>query len=184
MSLTLVDRPRPPRRGGEDLVDVRRLCDLAAHRVTEPVLHQELDAVCLRTALAMNAQVALVSLLLDAAQLVGGQFGLRGWVLHVGGAPAEWVPCAEVVRTGAGLVLPDVLDDPRWADNPLFGEGRIRAYAGYPIRSRQGHLLGAHCVVSTVPRAFGPGELHRLRQGAREAEQVLEAHRRRVPTPL
>ncbi|MFN8074762.1 MAG: GAF domain-containing protein [Kineosporiaceae bacterium] len=180
MSVTLSRPGRRPNSGGEELIDVRRLCDLAAHRVTDPRLHAELDAVCLRTATALNAQVALVSFLLDSAQLVGGQFGLRGWVLHVGGAPAEWVPCAEVVRTGQGLVLEDVLDDATFGDNPLFGEGRLRAYAGYPLRSRQGHLLGAHCVLSTRPRTFGAGDLHRLRDGAREAEQVLAEHRHRA----
>jgi len=62
------------------------------------------------------------------------------------------------------MVVHDALSDPRFASNPLVaGEPGIRFYAGTPLITREGHALGALCVVDTKPRSdFSEEQKHAL----------------------
>jgi len=54
------------------------------------------------------------------------------------------------------LIVPDLTQDPRTAENPLVtGEPHIRFYAGAPLRLPDSHVLGSLCVIDTVPRPEG-----------------------------
>ena len=54
------------------------------------------------------------------------------------------------------LIVPDLTADPRTATNPLVtGEPFIRFYAGAPVRTPDGQVLGSLCVIDTVPRPEG-----------------------------
>ncbi len=62
---------------------------------------------------------------------------------------------AHVRKTGALLVVPDTTSDTRFVHHPfVVGEPHVRAYAGAPIVSVEGHVLGTLCVLDTGPRAF------------------------------
>jgi len=68
------------------------------------------------------------------------------------------------------MVVPDARADPRFASNPLvLGSPGIRFYAGAPLITREGHALGALCVIDTKPRPqFDPEQ--------RQALQTLSRH--------
>ena len=54
------------------------------------------------------------------------------------------------------LIIPDLTRDPRTSANPLVtGEPFIRFYAGAPLRTPEGQVLGSLCVIDTVPRPEG-----------------------------
>jgi predicted PurR-regulated permease PerM len=84
------------------------------------------------------------------------------------GVPRDLSACAHVVGTNAAVVVADLTRDPRFADNPLFGEHGIRFYAGTPIRDRDGRALGALCIMDTAPREMKPADLELLAQMADE----------------
>ncbi len=67
--------------------------------------------------------------------------------------PRERAPCAEVAETRELLVLPDLLTHPDYAGSALAKSG-IRFYAGAPLVTREGHGLGALCVLGLAPRAI------------------------------
>lgn len=75
-------------------------------------------------------------------------------------------------------MVPDARRDPRFAGNPMVvGEPHIRFYAGAPLVTEQGHVLGALCVFD--PAA---GELDATRRGqlvllARQVVSQLELRR-------
>lgn len=61
--------------------------------------------------------------------------------------------CAHAVAQEDMLVVLDATLDPRFADNPLVtGVPRIRFYAGTPLVSPAGHVIGTLCLVDTKPR--------------------------------
>jgi len=60
------------------------------------------------------------------------------------------------------LVAEDVAQDPRFSDNPLILEKGIRFYAGAPLRTASGLVLGSLCVIDTQPRAFADEDRERL----------------------
>ena len=54
------------------------------------------------------------------------------------------------------LIVPDLTQDARTATNPLVtGEPHIRFYAGAPLRTPEGQVLGSLCIIDTVPRPQG-----------------------------
>ncbi|MFP1679003.1 putative bifunctional diguanylate cyclase/phosphodiesterase [Alloalcanivorax sp. C16-2] len=62
--------------------------------------------------------------------------------------------CTYTVESNQLLVIPDTHADPAYRDSPLVqGPPGIRFYAGAPIRSPDGHCLGAISLVDYVPRA-------------------------------
>jgi diguanylate cyclase (GGDEF)-like protein len=67
--------------------------------------------------------------------------------------------CNHAIRGPAPLIVPDALADPRFAASPLvLGEPHIRFYAGVPLRTHEGHNLGALCALDTRPRNLDAGQ--------------------------
>lgn len=109
---------------------------------------------------ALQMPVALVSLV-DTN---------RQWFLARHGLDAQQTSrqvafCAHTVAAEDLVVIPDTLDDPRFRDNPLVtGDTRFRFYAGAPLYSPEGHVLGTLCVLDQKPRQLDRKQLNLLQQ--------------------
>jgi len=58
------------------------------------------------------------------------------------------------------MVVPNALDDPRFAGNPLVVSGpQIRFYAGTPLISPEGLPIGTLCIIDPREREFGPPDI-------------------------
>jgi PAS domain S-box-containing protein len=67
--------------------------------------------------------------------------------------PAGWHPletcfCQDVVGTGMPVILADAWNEPAFAERGT----KVRAYAGVPIKTKEGHVLGALCATDERPR--------------------------------
>ncbi len=63
--------------------------------------------------------------------------------------------CGHAIHSGTLLYVEDTFQDERFKDNPLVtGEPYIRFYAGMPIESPEGYLLGTLCVIDDQPKAL------------------------------
>ncbi len=67
--------------------------------------------------------------------------------------------CQYVIATDGPVVVEDAATDELTRDNPSIGAMGVRAWAGFPVRSPDGHVLGSFCVVDTVPRTFDSDQL-------------------------
>jgi diguanylate cyclase (GGDEF)-like protein len=86
--------------------------------------------------------------------------------------------CDVALRQDDVLVVPDALTDARFAETGLVvGPPNIRFYAGAPLRSADGHGLGALCVIDTKPRQFSSGETAILRDLADVVMRELESQK-------
>jgi diguanylate cyclase (GGDEF)-like protein len=86
--------------------------------------------------------------------------------------------CNIALRQDGVLVVPDALNDPRFAETGLVtGPPNIRFYAGAPLRSAEGHGLGALCVVDTKPREFTTEQAAILRDLAGVVMREMEAQK-------
>lgn len=62
--------------------------------------------------------------------------------------------CQYVVSSGKPLMLADARLDPMTRDNPAIATMGVVAWAGYPVYTADGQVLGSFCVVDTVPRQW------------------------------
>jgi GAF domain-containing protein len=95
--------------------------------------------------------------------------------------------CQYVVDSGEPLVLGDVRADERTRDNPSIASMGVIAWAGFPVHTPDGHVLGTLCAVDTAVRDWTAREvavLERLagvatreialRAAAQEAERARD----------
>jgi len=75
--------------------------------------------------------------------------------------------CGHAIHQDSMMVVPDALDDPRFAGNPLVVEDpKVRFYAGAVVRGPSGHALGTLCVLDYHPRYFDDEHRSLLRRFA------------------
>jgi diguanylate cyclase (GGDEF)-like protein len=108
----------------------------------------------------------------------------RQWFLGRTGTDLTETPvgdsfCAVCIQSEAPMLIADARADARLAGNPLVtGVPFIRSYLGVPIRSDEGHLLGALCCIAPEPDAFRPDQIAPLAMLAELAEQSIALHTR------
>ncbi|MFB6345605.1 MAG: sensor histidine kinase [bacterium] len=78
--------------------------------------------------------------------------------------------CNDLLIDNQVMTIEDARNDPRVSDNPIVtGDPYIRSYAGAPIETEDGYILGAFCVLDREPRSFSETERNILRGLANEA---------------
>ena len=80
-----------------------------------------------------------------------------------GELPRDMSFCAHAILEDQVLIVPDALNDPRFADNPaVTGNFRVRFYAGCPLRLDNGAAVGTLCVADAHPRQFTKTQIQLL----------------------
>lgn len=84
--------------------------------------------------------------------------------------------CSVAIERGDTLVVPDLAADPAWASRPVqTAGGRVRFYAGQPLRDAAGLALGTLCVLDVAPRHPSDQDLRALCELAEWAQLELAA---------
>jgi GAF domain-containing protein len=164
----------------DPLHDEARLAEIAELGLLSDDVDPILQDVAARAASSLGLPVSLVSVVLDEALHVAGAHGIDGlWLAETRGHPVEWSFCATSVRTRDAFVVPDATAHPYHRTNPLVTQDGVRCYAGVPLVSSRGHVLGNLCVVGLEERTFTDAEVAWLRELAAEAVARIESRRAR-----
>ena len=105
--------------------------------------------------------------------------------IDVAETPRDQAFCAHAILEDDLLVVPDALQDERFADNPLVAGGpKIRFYAGCPIRvpteGENKMAIGTLCVIDSKPRDLKENERRALRDfGAMVEREIAHDTQRR-----
>ena len=161
----------------DPVLDIERLQEIQDLSLAGAELDPEIQKLLEKLAAEMELPIALVSIVLDGAQYFLGMHGVEGWMRETRGTPVEWSFCTQVVRNRGRFVVEDASSHPITKSNPLVGSEGIRCYAGAPLRTSRGHVLGSLCVIGNKDRAFEPEELEALDRLAAEVTRRLEARR-------
>ncbi len=106
---------------------------------------------------AMICQTPMsAAILVDAeSQHIKGAVGFHCFQL-----PLAQSFCEHVLQRGHLLEVSDASVDPRFLENPFVsGTANVRFYAGIPLVTPGGEMVGALCVVDTVQRKLKPWQM-------------------------
>lgn len=138
-----------------------------------PALQELVDTACQD----LGLPIGLVSVVLDGAQYFAVMRGLSGWLEKARGTPIEWSFCANVVAEREPFLVEDATEDCRVQNNPLVTKEGIKAYAGVPLETSKGEIVGSFCVIGTEPRDFSDEDVALLRRLAAKAMSHIERGR-------
>ncbi|MGI3129068.1 GAF domain-containing sensor histidine kinase [Halopseudomonas pachastrellae] len=149
--------------------EARRLEALARLQILDTPSELAFDDLTELASRWLETPIALVSLVDDQRQWFKSRVGL-----DADQTPREMAFCVHAIQARELLEVPDATRDTRFRDNPLVtGDPNIRFYAGVPIASPEGELIGTLCVIDQVPRQLSPAQQDTLRRLARMAEFQL-----------
>lgn len=120
----------------------------------------------------LDAPFALVTLIDADRQYLKSHHGT-----DIQQTPREISFCTHTLANDAMLMIEDMQEDTRTADNPLVtGPPYARFYAGVPLRPVNGVALGTLCIVDTRPRALSEQLQTLLIDLAAQAEALLHQY--------
>jgi PAS domain S-box-containing protein len=83
--------------------------------------------------------------------------------------------CNYLLNSGEMVIIPDTLADPRFANVPsVVNAPKIRFYAGAPLATHDGHILGSICILDVVPKELSKAQIHLLKVLAKRVIQFME----------
>ena len=151
-----------------------RLAELTRYEILDTPVEPAFDALTKLAAHMLQVPIALVSLVDADRQWFKSRYGIELTETH-----RDISFCGHVVSDDAPLVVEDASKDERFADNPLVqGQPGIRFYAGFPLRTSQGLVLGTLCVMDKRTQRLNQADLEHLELLARQAVDQLELRRR------
>ncbi|HKU44034.1 MAG TPA: histidine kinase dimerization/phosphoacceptor domain -containing protein [Polyangiales bacterium] len=153
-----------------------RLECLAKYEIVDSGPDAAFDGLTALAAHILDMPIVLVSIVDAHRQWFKSRHGLTTQE-----TPRELSFCGHVVSQGSAMVVPDALADPRFADNPLVtGDPHVRFYAGTPLRTHDGFVLGTLCAIDHAPRELSAEQLRLLDILAHQVSAQLELRRRNL----
>jgi predicted PurR-regulated permease PerM len=207
---TLSEAMQRMRAGLGDLEDSRSSVDLLGPRATsaphddarqalalqesglldpDPTLRVALDRAAQHAADVFAMPMAMVSLIDAKHRICQGFAGLDEHGQTVERVvPRDDTLCSHVVTQAATLIIDDTERDPRCATLRTVQQAGVRFYAGTPLRTRDGQVIGTLSVLDRVPRRLDDTERALLESLASDVMALLErsgdAHRAAAPAAV
>ncbi|OQR95680.1 hypothetical protein THRCLA_07665 [Thraustotheca clavata] len=165
--------PKPPVLKNEE----ERLAALRSFDILDTPPEDVFDIICDLASNALKCPIAVVSLMDKDRQWFKASVGLAQTEI-----PRNVSFCAHTIVSKEPMVVLDTLQDKRFAKNPLVtGAASIRFYAGSPIITPQGQILGTVFVFDNQPRHSC--DLATLEKLSNVAMKNLEDRKNAVATP-
>ena len=168
--------PEPPR----PLNEAQRLEALTRLGILDTPPELAFDQIVAEAAEMAEAPISMISFVTDDRQWFKACVGLPIQETERNAAFCTWA-----IYNAELLCVDDAEADDRFRDNPqVVGDPKIRAYAGAPIESPDGFLLGALCVIDQKPRSFDPAITDKLQELASKVSHLLAHWTRKDDTAI
>ena len=153
--------------------EAARVAALQEYHLLDTLPEQSFDDMSQLAAFICEVPIALISLIDTDRQWFKAKVGLEQ-----GETPRDISFCTHAIQQREVFVVPDALQDPRFANNPLVTSGPyIRFYAGAPLVTTQGFAVGTLCVIDNKPRTLRPEQAQALQALSRQVMAQCELRR-------
>jgi GAF domain-containing protein len=161
-----------PAREIEEAVHEIQVLD-AFDGTEEDVFHR------LATGLArsFDAPIALITVANGQRQFWETQCGLPEDTLTTAKRECDPAIWAGTLSSQTSLIIPDTAEHKQFANDPFLKEKGIRFYAGAPLRSHEGEVMGSLCVLDTRPRQISEQQKDLLISTANSVMTAIELHK-------
>ncbi len=155
--------------------ELDRLASLYRYNVLDTAPEGAFDDLTLLAAQICQTPIAIITLVDQNRQWFKSSIGVT-----ITETARDVAFCAHtILNKDEVLQVKDTQADPRFADNPLVTSGpHVRFYAGAPLTTPDGHVLGALCVVDRAPRELSVEQTIALRALGRHTVAQLELRRK------
>lgn len=152
--------------------EVQRLKALRSLHLLDTLPEERFDRVTRMARRLFGVPIALVSLVDENRQWFKSNCGLEAATQ----TPRDLSLCGHAILGNDILLVPDTLQDTRFADNPLVTDApHIRFYAGCPLSFSSDLKMGTLCLIDDKPRLFDAEDAVALRDLASMVEDELRA---------
>ena len=141
------------------------------------------DRLTRMAARLLGAPVSLITLVTEDRQFFKSSTGLPEPWASRRGSPLTHSFCRHVAVSGEPLVVEDTRRHPLLRSNPAVRELGWIAYAGVPLVTSQGHVVGAFSVVDGMPRLWSGRDVALLQDLAACAASEIELRTLRSQEP-
>ena len=153
--------------------DADRLAALSRTGLLDAGPDETLDRLTRLSTRLLGIPVALVSLVAAERQYFAGAAGLPEPYATVRETPIAHSFCQHVVISREPLIVTDSRNDPRVREIPVIEGLPVVGYAGIPLVTADGHVLGTFCAIDDQPRAWTEDELESLADHAAAASTEI-----------
>lgn len=153
--------------------EAERLAAIRQYQIIDTQPEQAFDDLARLAAHICATPIALINLIDGNRQWFKSKLGL-----DVKEVPRDFGLCPQCIQKGDVLVIPDTLADDRFATNPVVTTyPHIRFYAGVPLITPTGQVIGTLCVADTVPQQLSLAQVEALQALSRQIISQLELRR-------
>ena len=147
-----------------------RIQDLWDYEILGSYPDSELDELTQIASAICDTPIALVSLIDGERQWFKAKKGL-----DINGSPQKDAFCLHALHNPKEvLVVEDPLNDERFRENPFVqGQPHIRFYAGAPLETPKGNVIGTLCIIDSKPRTISENQKNALKLLAKKVMDYL-----------
>ena len=155
--LSKIEQPSQMLDSSLDEREMQRLKAILRLEILNTPHEERFDRISRLVAQTFQMPVAFISIMTTDQQWFKSCVGIELESAHL---KREWTLCNRVVTSECPVVIEDVASEVMESDSPWLGQ--IGFYAGVPLRTKQGHVIGTLCVVDEQARTFTEANLHAL----------------------
>lgn len=151
--------------------EAERLHALRALQILDSSHEERFDRVTRLAKRLFGVPISLVSLIDEDRQWFKSSEGL-----DVTETSREISFCGHAINQTGLFIVPNVLNDERFYDNPLVTDApHIRFYAGYVLKLRKGINIGTLCLIDSKPRDMDEEDRQLLQDLGEMIEQEIKS---------
>ncbi|TKB03661.1 EAL domain-containing protein [Alteromonas portus] len=135
-----------------------RLSALERLGIADTPVEARFDRITQLACRAFNCKFAFISFVEERRQ-----WFKSSWNIDITETPKHEALCVHTIAQQDPLVIPDMLEDERFRDNPhVNGGSHFRFYAGVQLVF-EGHAVGTLCVLDDKPMQFSASQIQQLK---------------------